>query len=114
MCIRDRSIINCDFNFLIGDTNFRLSQLNQTQVKPYISLFEKQLYQNRVMEAKESLNWLLTSDELKFAQKECQLFSNYIEGDIKFLPTYKYDLNDTVYDSSKKQRTPAWCDRILI
>jgi len=37
----------------------------------------------------------------------------YQEGAITFLPTYKYDSYSNVYDSSKKQRTPSWTDRIL-
>jgi len=30
------------------------------------------------------------------------------------LPTYKYDKNSQIYDTSKKLRTPSWCDRILV
>ena len=35
------------------------------------------------------------------------------EAPVFFRPTYKFDHNADVYDSSKKQRIPSWTDRIL-
>jgi hypothetical protein len=35
------------------------------------------------------------------------------EGDIDFAPTYKLDKHSSEYDTSKKHRSPAYCDRIL-
>ena len=40
-------------------------------------------------------------------------FKHYKEGKITFIPSYKFDLGTDVYDTSKKQRTPSWTDRIL-
>ena len=42
-----------------------------------------------------------------------QVFQGYIEGDLTFAPTYKYDQFSDDYDTSEKCRTPAWCDRVL-
>ena len=41
------------------------------------------------------------------------LFRQFQEGPISFMPTYKYDLRSPEFDTSKKQRVPAFCDRVL-
>jgi len=35
------------------------------------------------------------------------------EGKLNFKPTFKYDDDCDVYDTSKKLRVPSWTDRIL-
>ena len=41
------------------------------------------------------------------------MVSKYLEAQLNFDPTYKYDDHSDVYDTSEKRRAPAWCDRIL-
>jgi len=53
---------------------------------------------------------MLENDMLiKFSHQEGFL-SQYQEGMISFLPTYKFDTNSDAYDTSKKQRIPSWYD----
>ncbi|KAI1001325.1 hypothetical protein K3495_g6872 [Podosphaera aphanis] len=62
-----------------------------------------------------TLNSLLPHDQLKLAQKQGKAFHDgWHEGQISFLPTYKYDIGgEGAFDTSEKRRVPSWCDRIL-
>ena len=42
-----------------------------------------------------------------------QVFVGFNEGPTDFAPTYKYDLFSDDYDTSEKNRIPAWTDRVL-
>ena len=53
------------------------------------------------------------SAAVREALHEDQVISEFKEGDIKFNPTYKYDVGQHNFDSSRKQRIPSWTDRIL-
>ncbi|XP_021117362.1 72 kDa inositol polyphosphate 5-phosphatase isoform X2 [Heterocephalus glaber] len=41
------------------------------------------------------------------------VFRGFQEPDIVFLPSYKFDLGKDTYDSTSKQRTPSYTDRVL-
>lgn len=41
------------------------------------------------------------------------VFRGFQEGPLTFAPTYKYDPGTEMFDSSAKQRTPSYTDRIL-
>lgn len=56
---------------------------------------------------------LLEHDQLKTQQAGGNVFVQYVEGDVTFAPTYKYDLFSDDYDTSEKCRAPAWTDRVL-
>jgi len=42
-----------------------------------------------------------------------QTFHGFIEGELQFAPTYKYDSFSDDYDTSEKGRIPAWTDRVM-
>lgn len=57
---------------------------------------------------------LKNADETILTKRYSEFFDKYQEAPFLFEPTYKYDLFSNLYDTSKKMRTPSWCDRILI
>lgn len=62
-----------------------------------------------------TLHSLLAHDQLRNQQKLGRAFyEGWREGEINFLPTYKYDIGSVgMFDSGDKKRSPSWCDRIL-
>ena len=50
---------------------------------------------------------------LQVQMAEGKTFAGYLEADINFAPTYKYDLFSDDYDTSEKCRAPAWTDSVL-
>lgn len=82
--------------FWIGDLNYRIIE---TQGK---AQFDEENYLE-----------LLKMDQLKHEMRNKRVFNNYNEGIIRFRPTYKYDPGTDNWDSSEKNRAPAWCDRLL-
>jgi len=85
-----------------GDLNFRID-LPRAQV---LSTLAK---------SPTAIQDLLPHDELTRLRKTnpSSRLRAYREAPIAFPPTYKYDHNSKEYDTSAKQRTPSWCDRIL-
>ena len=62
-----------------------------------------------------TLDSLLPHDQLHQQMRSRKAFyDGWREGQIAFLPTYKYDVGSVgTFDSSEKKRGPSWCDRIL-
>ncbi|KAI2643720.1 type II inositol-1,4,5-trisphosphate 5-phosphatase [Xylaria nigripes] len=62
-----------------------------------------------------TIDSLLPHDQLRRAMREGKAFhEGWREGNIGFLPTYKYDVGTVgLFDSSEKKRAPSWCDRVL-
>ncbi|XP_069135011.1 inositol polyphosphate 5-phosphatase K-like isoform X1 [Argopecten irradians] len=93
------NILDHDYVFWMGDLNFRLDGLTRSQV-------EKEI-------AAKNYNALLKKDQLLKCKDKGMIFTDFEEGPITFAPTYKFDPDTDIYDTSEKQRVPAWCDRVL-
>lgn len=99
-----KSYAGCDpremhnFIFFFGDLNYRID-LPYDDTK---RLAMAGLYAN-----------LLTYDQLNRERSSMHCFNGFSEQEIAFPPTYKFDRESILYDSSKKKRVPSYCDRIL-
>jgi hypothetical protein len=100
---RDDSFLfdSVDRVFFCGDLNYRLD-------------LPRELAEYTVLHFKEEdpLS-LIRHDQLIHSIAEGRAFPGFSEGKIAFQPTFKFDKDSEGYDSSHKQRIPAWTDRIL-
>jgi len=88
-----------DHIIMMGDLNYRVSL-------PYDEVIEKI--------NKEEFKDLLEADQLRNEKKKCPIIGSFNEPDIRFKPTYKFDKNCDIYDTSPKKRVPSWTDRVLV
>lgn len=93
------NILDHDYVFFIGDMNFRIDDLSNDEVK------------RRIDDA--DYDYLYERDQLKKVRDKGLIFIDFEEAPIRFPPTFKFDMGTDTYDTSPKQRKPAWCDRIL-
>jgi hypothetical protein len=82
----------------LGDFNYRLNYANDS---------------TRACISRKDYETLIRHDQLTEQKLNKLAFEGFDEGPLLFDPTYKYDNNTTFYDTSEKQRTPSWTDRIL-
>ncbi|EZA55056.1 72 kDa inositol polyphosphate 5-phosphatase [Ooceraea biroi] len=92
---------NFDCVFWCGDLNFRLAQPRE-EIIEWIT--------NTCFPQESPIN--LHKDQLRASLNDGVL-RGFEEAPITFPPTYKYDPGTQNFDSSNKQRTPAYTDRIL-
>jgi len=55
----------------------------------------------------------VNNDQLRWSKDKGLVLDNMVEPPLNFRPTYKYDLDSDIYDTSAKARIPAWTDRIF-
>jgi len=87
-----------DHIFWFGDFNYRVDIANERA---------------RWLAENDDYSALVSRDQLKRAQESQLAFVGFQEGQLGFRPTYKYDNGTSTYDTSEKQRIPAWTDRVL-
>lgn len=102
---RPLTILGHDQIFWFGDLNYRLYLQNDLA---------------RELIKKQDWRALQEFDQLRQELGDGGVFQGWREGNIEFAPTYKYStFNSNRYSGTlpsragEKQRTPAWCDRIL-
>ena len=94
-------ILDHEICVLNGDLNYRIDTMGRDAVI-------KQIQQ-------KNFGRLLDRDQLLLSKKRNPGYRLRVfqESEIRFPPTYKYNLQNDEYDTSEKRRSPAWCDRIL-
>lgn len=94
---RTRTILEHHQVFWIGDLNYRLTKTDDEGIRTFCD-YEKIFYLDQLYVQR---------------MQDKRVFRDFQEGKITFRPTYKYDPGTDDWDSSEKNRAPAWCDRIL-
>lgn len=94
----EHTILEHDIVINFGDLNFRLD-LSHSET-------------HRLIRSRQ-YDTLHRYDQLESLRSSGSLFDDFEEGKIDFAPTYKFDKGTDRYDTSEKQRVPAWTDRIL-
>ncbi|XP_068085502.1 type II inositol 1,4,5-trisphosphate 5-phosphatase isoform X3 [Anabrus simplex] len=94
-----KGIKDHDQIYWLGDLNYRITDMDPKIVKDHIE--------------QNDFQPILKYDQLHQQHNIQNVFVGYKEGTLTFRPTYKYDPGTDNWDSSEKNRAPAWCDRIL-
>jgi len=98
----DAQILDHEFVFWFGDLNYRIDDF-----VPKEEVF-------KLIEAK-NLSYLRQYDQLNIERANGIVFQGFVEEELNFFPTYKFQPGTDLYEQrpEKKLRAPAFCDRIL-
>ena len=101
---QDRSFLfdSVDRAFFCGDLNYRVD-------------LPREITEYTIFNRDHATGWpeLLKHEQLLRSMSEGKSFPGFAEGKITFAPTFKFDKETGDYDTSHKNRIPAWTDRIL-
>lgn len=122
----DGSLVPCDGSHLLGsmdhiffsgDLNYRVDLPREFVERCIIDIQKCKTKSTHMVNDREVvgelMNKLLRRDQLLQTVASGRAFPNFSEGKISFMPTFKFDKGSPHYDTSHKQRVPAWTDRIL-
>ncbi|XP_067397922.1 phosphatidylinositol polyphosphate 5-phosphatase type IV [Emydura macquarii macquarii] len=87
--------------FWFGDFNFRLNKDREG--------VDSILNQN----LETDMSKLLQYDQLIKEMNDGAIFKGFQEAAIHFYPSYKFDIGQDSYDTTSKQRTPSYTDRVI-
>lgn len=105
----ERLLNAMDHVIFCGDLNYRLDLARE-----YSEQITHDCEASTDIATKKKLRYnLLRHDQLLRSISEGRAFVNFSEGEISFPPTFKFDKGTKDYDTSHKQRIPAYTDRIL-
>ena len=81
-----------DCSIFLGDYNYRINgEREAVEILANLNVFDP----------------LKKGDQLLMEMNEGSLFNGFLEGQIYFAPTYRFDVGTNRYDTSKKKRIPA-------
>jgi endonuclease/exonuclease/phosphatase family metal-dependent hydrolase len=109
------TLLDSEYVFFYGDLNFRIAREDAKNVISALNtLVEAKIDDTeRSKVARVIIASLKPFDQLLLHQHSDPLLSQYKEGEIWFLPTYKFEKGGLLY-TARKERCPSWCDRILL
>ncbi|XP_060107178.1 phosphatidylinositol polyphosphate 5-phosphatase type IV isoform X2 [Heteronotia binoei] len=87
--------------FWFGDFNFRLNE-------------DREVVEQILSHGLETdMSKLLQRDQLLKEMDNGSIFKGFQEAPIHFRPSYKFDVGQDTYDTTSKQRTPSYTDRVI-